>query len=144
MATLRFLIFGLVVVGFFSGEAIQGAEWKFLETNSQGQFFYDAENITRSSANTVAVWLRVVYSKEFKGREGLHNLNQTVGLWEINCEEKEVCLLSTTHYSEESEILPPQAWLPPEWKSIGPDTVIDVLYKELCRKGNCILQDRKE
>jgi hypothetical protein len=144
MANFRYLIFGLLVLGFFSGAKTEGADWKFLKTSFQGEFFYDTENITRSPENTVGVWLRIVYSKEFKQKEGLDHLSQTVGLWEINCKNKEVCLLSTTHYSGESEILPPQVWLPPEWKSIGPDTIIEVLRKELCKTGSCILEGNKE
>lgn len=123
----------MIILGFLIGAETEGAEWRFLKTTSEGEFFYDAENLTRSSEHIVGVWLRVVYSKEFNKKEGLNHLSQSIGLWEINCKEKEVCLLSTTHYSEEVEILPPQAWLPPEWKPIRPETIIDALHKELCR-----------
>ncbi len=134
----------VIALGVFGYSEIYGADWKFLKTNFQGEFFYDTEGITRSSENIVGVWLRIVYSKEFKEKEGLDNLNQTVGLWEINCRDKQVCLLSSSHYSGEGEISPPQVWLPPEWKSIEPDTIMDALYRELCRKGSCIFEDNKE
>lgn len=145
MSRVGSAVFGMVVaLGVFGYSEVYGADWKFLKGNFQGEFFYDTERITRSSENIVGVWLRTVYSKEFKEKEGLDNLDQTVGLWEINCRDKQVCLLSTSHYSREGEISPPQSWLPPEWKSIGPDTIMDALYKELCKKEGCILERNKE
>lgn len=134
MVKIKLLFFVFIITfGIFSYTVIYGAAWKFLQTNSQGEFFYDSENITRSKGNIVGVWLKIVYSKEFKEKEGLDDLNQTVGLWEINCQDKKVSLLSTSHYSEEGEISAPQVWLPPEWKSIAPNTIMDTLYKELCK-----------
>jgi len=145
MSRIKSPVFGVVVVlGIFGYSEMYGVDWKFLKTSFQGEFFYDTERITRSSQDTVEVWLRIVYSKEFKEKEGLDNLHQTVGLWEINCRDKQVCLLSTSHYTKEGEISPPQIWLPPEWKSIGLDTIMDTLYKQLCKKEGCILEDNKE
>ncbi len=145
MPRIESVVFGMIIgLGVFCYSEIYGADWKFLKTNFQGEFFYDTERITRSSENIVGVWLRIVYSKEFKEKEGLDRLDQTVGLWEINCRDKQVCLLSTSHYSGESETSPPQVWLPPEWKSIGPDTIMDALYQALCKKKGCILEGNKE
>jgi hypothetical protein len=135
MVKIKSLVFGFIIIalGIFSYTVIYGVDWKFLQTNVQGEFFYDSENITRSKGNIVGIWLKIVYSKEFKEKEGLDDLNQTVGLWEISCQDKEMCLLSTSHYSKEGEISAPQVWLPPEWKSIAPSTIMDTLYKELCK-----------
>ena len=134
MVKIKLLFFGFIITfGIFSYIVIYGAAWKFLQTNSQGEYFYDSENITRSKGNIVGVWLKIVYSKEFKEKEGLDDLNQTVGLWEINCQDKKACLLSTSHYSKEGEISAPQVWLPPGWESIAPNTIMDTLYKELCK-----------
>ncbi|MGZ3568177.1 MAG: surface-adhesin E family protein [Thermodesulfobacteriota bacterium] len=144
MANFRCLIVGLMIISFFNSLETEGADWRFLKNNFQGEFFYDTERITRSSEEVVGVWLRIVYSKEFKEKEGLDNLSQTVGLWEINCRNKQICLLSTSHYSVEGEILPPQVWLPPEWKPIGPNTIMGALYKELCKKEGCVFEGQKE
>jgi len=145
MSKIESMVFGVIIaLGVLGYSEIYGADWKFLKTTFQGEFFYDKENITQSSENNVGVWLRIVYSKEFKEKEGLDNLNQTVGLWELNCKDREICLLSTSHYAGEGEILPPQVWLPPEWKSIGPDTIMDALYKELCKKEGCIFEGNKQ
>ena len=145
MSRIESVVFGVIIaLGVFGHSEIDGADWKFLKTTFQGEFFFDKESISQSSENVVGVWLRIVYSKDFKEKEGLNDLNQTVGLWEINCKDKKICLLSTSHYSREGEISPPQVWLPPEWKPIGAGTVMDALYEELCKKGSCILEGNKE
>ena len=133
--TLRLiLLFGpiMITLGILNHTGACGADWKFLRTDLQGEFFYDKGNITRPSKNTVGVWLKIVYSERFKKGEDLDPLSQSVGLWEIDCQDKKICLLSTSHYSEGSEISAPQIWLPPDWKSITPNTVLEALYKELC------------
>ena len=124
--------FIIIALGILNHTGVYGVDWRFLRTDAQGEFFYDMENITRPSKNTVGVWLKIVYSEKFKKQEDLDHLSQTVGLWEINCQGKKICLLSTSHYSERGEISTPQIWLPPDWKSIAPNTVMDALYKALC------------
>ena len=132
---LRPSAFGIIIIslGVLNHAGVHGADWKFLRTDAQGEFFYNMETINRPSKSTVGVWLKIVYSEKFKKQEALDRLSQTVGLWEIDCQDKKMCLLSTSHYSEEGEISAPQIWLPPEWKSITPNTVMDALYGELCK-----------
>jgi len=129
------MIFGFIIIsiGIFIYGGVDGADWKFLQVNVEGEFFYDAENITHSAANTVGVWLKIVYSEKFKEQEELTHLNHTVGLWEIDCKEKKMCLLSTSHTSKEEEISAQKIWLPLEWKSIPTGTIMDTLYRELCK-----------
>jgi len=132
--TLRLiLLFGIMIaLEILNHAGAYGADWKLLWTDHQGEFLYDKENITHPSKKTVGVWLKIVYSERFKKGEDLDPLSQSVGLWEIDCQDKKICLLSTSHYSEGSEISAPQIWLPPDWKSITPNTVLEALYKELC------------
>jgi hypothetical protein len=135
MLKINLIVFGLLIslLGIFSDTGVYGADWKFLKANVEGEFFYDSENVTRSEANIVGVWLKIVYSEKFKEQEDLTHLSQTVGLWEIDCKDKKMCLLSTSHTSKGMEISVPQVWLPPDWKSISPDTIMDTLYKKVCK-----------
>lgn len=135
MFKARSLVLGSIIIalGMFNPIGVRGGDWKFLRADVHGDFFYDLGNITRPAKNTVGVWLKIVYSEKYKKEEDLDHLTQAVGLWEIDCQDKKICLLSTSHYSEKGEISAPQIWLPPEWKSITPNTVMDDLYKELCR-----------
>jgi hypothetical protein len=134
MIKIKSVVFGFIVaLGIFGYTKLYGVDWKFLQTDFQGEFFYDSENVTRTSEHLIGVWLKIVYSEKFKKQEDLKNLSQTAGLWEIDCRDRKVCLLSTTHYSQESEISGPQVWFPPEWKSVRPGTMMETLYKELCK-----------
>ena len=67
------MIFGLLIglLGIFSDAGVSGADWRLLKADVQGDFFYDAENLTRSSTEIVGVWLKVVYSEKFKEQEDL-------------------------------------------------------------------------
>jgi len=132
---LKSWVLGVIIISFgiFHYAEVDGADWKYLEANDEGEFLYDAENITHSAANTVGFWLKIIYSKEYKEREGLGSLSQTVGLWEIDCHDKKVCLLSMSHFSKGEEMPTPRIFLPPEWKSIVPSTIMDTLYKTLCK-----------
>jgi hypothetical protein len=54
MSKLTFLVFGVIIIclGIFHYPEVDGADWKFLQANDEGEFLYDAENITHSVANT--------------------------------------------------------------------------------------------
>lgn len=129
---LLVLAIGVGLVIFCDAEIV-GADWKYLQKNFQGEFFYDADRIIRSSENAVGIWLKIVYSEHFLKEEGVDELTQTIGLWEINCKDKKMCLLSSSHHSKEGEVSAPQVQLPPEWKSITPGTIMDTLYQVLCK-----------
>jgi len=134
MLGLKPLALGVIIFSFgiFHYIKADGADWKFLQANDEGDFSYDAENITRSATNIVGIWLKIVYSEEYKKKEGIGSLSQTVGLWEVDCHNKKVCLLSMSHYSKGEEMPTPRIFLPPEWKSIAPGTIMDMLFKTLC------------
>jgi len=61
MLKIKSLVFGyfIVVIWIFSYSGGYGADWKYLQTNFQWEFSYDAENITHSSGNISPpqVWL---------------------------------------------------------------------------------------
>ncbi len=118
-----------------------GADWKFLQKNDKGEFFYDAENLVPSSEKTIGVWVKVVYSDEFKGQEGLKDLHHTMGFWEMDCKNKKIRLLLSSHFSEErqEEIpLPPRVFTTPDWEPVPSHTVLEELYRLICKPTNQI------
>jgi Surface-adhesin protein E len=133
--SLKPLIFWFIIISFgiLHYAKVDGGDWKFLQATDEGEFLYDAESITHSAADTVGIWLKIIYSKQYKEREGLSSLSQTVGLWEIDCPNKKVCLLSMSHFPQGEEMSTPNIFLPPEWKSIAPGTIMETLYKTLCK-----------
>lgn len=133
LLVISFFLIGLAMLGYVEG---WGADWMLIKTTGEGDFFYDAENITRPSKNTVGIWLKLVYSEKAKGRGGPDHLSQTVGLWEINCADKMIRLLSMSHYAKEEEMLypsSPRILLTPDWESIGPDMPLQAIYTKVCK-----------
>ncbi len=138
MSKIRIQVIGIVLIGHvvLGFVEVGGADWNLIKTTGEGNFFYDTENMTRLSSNTVGVWLKIVYSEKVKEQEGFDNLSQTVGLWELNCADKMVRLLSTSHYSKEEEMLHPSSpriLLTPDWEFIAPGTPLEALYIKLCK-----------
>ena len=101
--TIKGILAVLISMGIpiFINPPTFSADWKFLQKNEKGEFFYDAENMIISSEQTIGVWLKVVYSVTFKEQEGLKDLHQTIGFWEIRCKERKIRLLLLSHVSEE-------------------------------------------
>ncbi len=116
---------------------VLGVDWKFLQENEKGEFFYDAENLVPLSEKTIGVWLKVVYSAKFKEQEGLKDLHHTVGFWEIHCQDRMIRLLLSSHFSEDRpEEIPslPRVFKTPDWEPISTNTVLDELYITICKQ----------
>ena len=81
MLRTKILVLGVIVISFGILHFTEGdgRDWKFLQAADEEEFSYDDENITHSAADTVGIWLKILYSKEHKEREGLSSLSQTVG-----------------------------------------------------------------
>ncbi len=133
----RLVIIFLIGQSIFGGYSpTLGADWKFLEENDKGKFFYDGESLVTSSEQTIGVWLKVIYSAKFKEQEGLKDLHHTLGFWEIHCRDKMIRLLLSSHFSEErhEEVLStPRVFKTPDWEPIPPDTVLDALQMIICK-----------
>jgi len=132
------LLIGLATLGY---EAAWAEDWRLYTKTDSYECFYNAEDMIRSSQDTVKVWTRSEYTErgrtEMVKKFGKHygNLNYSLELWEINCAEKKDRLLSIAAYSAEGNILyTDQAGsrLPP-WKIISRKSVEESLYEALCK-----------
>ncbi len=133
----------LIIIGFvsFSYAAVWGEDWKLYAKTDLYECFYNAEDMIRSSQDTVRVWTRSEYTEkgrtEMVKKSGKHygNLNYSLELWEINCAEKKDRLLSIAAYSAEGNILyTDQAGSRlPRWKIISRKSVEERLYEALCK-----------
>ena len=125
---------GLVIFGYAE---VWGADWKFYTNGVYGDYFYDAEAITRPSKGIVRVWVKVEYSlrgahemirelgKEYK------NINYAKVLHEINCSDRKWRTLSLTRYSKEGEVINSSS-REGEWGRIFPESLGEALYKWVC------------
>jgi len=127
----------------------EGAEWKlFQATSTGGIYYYDSTNVKRLANNFLWVWVRIVEtvglskedSKALKNPEKAVDVikkaqEKSTGEWkqlfEINCSEGMVRILSATLYNNYGSIKD-EYQLPSEWVHIPPDSVTNYLSKIVC------------
>ena len=60
------------------------------------------------------------------------NLSHSIDLHEINCVEKKIRPLSVTDYDNKGGVIYSSS-SPSKWDSIIPESMIEILYKEVCK-----------
>ena len=133
---------GVVLLFFFAifvyGEA-WGADWKAFGSDSNTVSFYDKENISHSSNDIVRVSIKVVYTPAgvsdlvHSYGQRYRGLDHKVSLFELNCKDKMIRLLSSTWYWADGREITPYSNPNDKWYSIDPESSLDSLRKEVCR-----------
>ena len=133
----------VLVIGFilFCNAEGWGENWKRLPVRDGGDFYYDAESITRPSKDVIRVWDKAVYSKKLVTAtvkvlgERYKTLNHSKNLIELHCTEKKGRVLKIVYYSTDGGVLDSYNYSRElDWKFIVPGTVLDDLYKILCKQ----------
>jgi hypothetical protein len=138
----------LAIIGFLvlCYAEVRGADWKYFGSNAVGDSFYDSKSITRPSRNIVRGSKYISFTEEGKkyfvgtigktieGRKTIQNMSYSIDLWEINCKDKVMSLVSVTLYSKEGKVVGAEdhGKSPVGWP-IVPTSLDDLLYKEVCK-----------
>ena len=131
---------GVVLSGLFIftyGE-VWGADWKLYGFNNYSLLYYDAQSITRPSKNIVRVWEKFTYTEkgvmDTVGSLGkkYEDLSHSINLDEINCIEKMIHSLSGTYYDNGGGVIYTFSSRS-EWDFIIPESLGELLYKEICK-----------
>jgi hypothetical protein len=140
-----FLLFGFfILIGFCLLDPAEagGAEWKFLENDDEGIWFYDSENMECLSRNIIRVRTKKMYGEkavqaavEKYGKDYM-NLDHVLSVWEIDCFQRKFRFLSAVFYAKDNSIIQgyndeKERYFTPE--DIPADSYIDLLYKKICR-----------
>jgi len=148
MGKLGVILIGLLIFHIgcqktvLRNESTKGVDWKYYNSNEMYLTQYYTKKITHPSKNIVRVWERWnltergVLNWMMKFGKEYENLSYLIILWEINCADKMIRLLSMSHYSKEEEMLyrsSPRILLTPDWESIGPDTPLQAIYTKVCK-----------
>ena len=134
----------LVFIGFYlPGHAeVWGADWKYLEKDDEGIWFYDSENIECLANNVIRVWAKKIYDSKGvstaveKYGEDYMNLDHVLAHWEIDCLQRKFRLVSSIFYSKNNSIIQDyddekERYFVPE--DIPADSYIELLHKTICR-----------
>lgn len=147
---LGMTLIGIWLFLIYGFQEAAGEEWKLFQATRTGNvYYYDPTNVKRFTNNFLWVWVRIIetsgLSKEdLKGLEDPERTVDVTGkaegkstgewkqLFEINCSEGRVRVLSATLFNRDGSIKD-EYILPSEWAPIPPDSVTNHLRKIICR-----------
>jgi len=123
------------------------ADWENFVTTGEYSAFYDIRNVTHPSEDVVRFWTRTIYTERGTSsmvqRHGqkFENLDHDITLWEIDCVDRMFRFLSGIYYSKNNEVLSSDI-KETGWRFIASESIIGVLYKQLCRSQGFELPTR--
>jgi hypothetical protein len=129
------LIVSLILAGYREAGAV---DYRLFAENDEGLFYYDIETITRSSKDTVQVWVREVFSGQGKRvmsrilGEGHADLDHSILQEELNCRDKTFRYLSRAIYTKHGAMLSSSKSQIGKFEAIQPNSVDEVLYNTVC------------
>ena len=124
---------------FFGYAEVWGADRKFILGTSTGNWYYDAESITRPSKDVVKVWEKIVYKEKGiiemveKFGKKYESVSYSLAVVEFNCAEKQIQGLSLDDYSTDGKKLFASSHLKEKWSFAVPGSVSGSLYGILCK-----------
>jgi len=140
-----FVLFGfLILIGFCRLDHAEagGTDWKFLEKDDEGVWFYDSESIECLSNNMIRVRTKKIYDEkgvskavEKYGKDYM-NLDHVLSVWEIDCLQRKFKLLSAIFHSKDNSII--QDYDDEKVKyftleDIPPDSYIELVRQKICK-----------
>ncbi len=131
-----FLIICFAIIGYEGGWAI---DYRMFGENEEGIFYYDVEGITRTSKDTVKVWIKETFrgpgAHVLSRALGQHyrNLGHSVSQEELNCKDKTSRHLSLTLYAKDGTILSSKTNMVEEFEPVEPNSVHEKLHKAVCK-----------
>jgi len=137
-ATLGVILSGVIVFGYAE---VWGADWKSCGITDLYFCFYDAQSLTRPSKNIVRVWVKWVYTEKGRldaqgtlAKDGyLKSVDYSEILHELDCSERKYRVLSLNYYNFSGESIVEFARSSSTWDFINPGSILENLYKEVCK-----------
>jgi len=129
----------LTISIFFGYSVVWGADWKQVRSTGSAILYYDTEEITYPSKDVVKVLTKWAYTeKGIKNAQEIFgknygNLGYSTKSYEINCKDKTSRILSITDYNKDGTVILSNSKTNAEWSRISPESVLDSLYKMVCK-----------
>lgn len=129
------IFIGLIILG---NSEVPREDWKLYSETEFFTSYYDKGTINRTSKNIIRVWVKEVntekgiadmvkhFGEEFKKCDHIKKL------YEVDCPEKSIRVLSSAAYSKEGEVIISDD-SPGKWISILPKSEGEALYKNVCK-----------
>jgi hypothetical protein len=133
---------------YFNTE-VKGADWKFLGKTNEFNYYYDVESVTHPSKDITKVQtknasindkgkdlvLRLLREAKADKRsiKAYENYTHSVVVHEIRCSDKMARIISIADCNNKGTVLASKVFRNPEWNSVDPGGIGDLLYQEVCR-----------
>jgi hypothetical protein len=143
-----YMIILLIFIGglFLAGSEAEGTDWKRYSHDDLFLFYYDSDNIIRTSKDIVKTW-EVRIAKNQKAKDLITQIQKNAGRsikgyediasqefsYEINCSKKRIRIMSFEDFDDKGSILNSYN-VALEWIDIAPKTVFETLSKIACAK----------
>jgi hypothetical protein len=131
LGKFRVLFIGLLILG---NAEVWGADWRLYAETEIGDYYYNADSLTRVSKNIVRVRVKMIHSEAGKiestrwlGKQA----GMSIALQEINCVDKMSNVLNSTHYADDGTVIRSEKG--DQWKSIVSGSMGELLYKAVCK-----------
>jgi hypothetical protein len=124
------IAFLAMCIPFFLSIIAESADWIPVAESKSYVFFVDKESIKFVSSNVVGAWTKTLYKKPERNRSKLGNYYLL--LYECDCREKRKRILQSSIYYTDGTS---ESFNSPDdkWNCIEPDTVVEIIYKYVCR-----------
>lgn len=130
MRKILLIAFLAMCILLFLSIVAESADWIPVAESKSYVFFVDKESIKSVSSNVVGAWTKTLYKNP--ERNGSKLGTYYLSLYECDCREKRKRILQFAMYFTDgtSESFNCQD---AKWNYVEPDTVVDIIYKYLCR-----------
>ena len=126
--------------------ALVNAEWNDWVFHGEGgnySFFYNKTSIKTQPSKHIRVWQKSVakdvttFIEERRGRgltvKGYENYARSLTLWEIDCNKKQVGMVSTVDYDKDGNVLDMSDFEHIKMVHVAPDSIGESLCDAVCK-----------
>jgi integrase len=143
LRTLSLVALGLLTGLYFHSPAeVGGADWKFIENDGEGLWFFDSETMQYLSDRLVRVQTKKIYKEKAvlaavdKYGKRYEDLDHVLAEWELDCFQKRFKLCSAVFFSKENAVIERYPVKKEDCLAAGeipPDSYMELLRKKVCR-----------
>ena len=118
-----------VIVSLLLSISAEGADWKYITKNTEGDMFYiNTESIKHISETVVRAWIKTVYKKPKLSDS--KELVEALTYEEYDCAEIKFNIIQIINRYSDIFFYPEE-----DWNDIAPDTIGSAIHNYLCKKG---------
>jgi hypothetical protein len=136
----RLLILPVMIISLSFISLAEAAKWVNYGTDRMSDGYYDAESMTYPAKDIVRVWEKTIYSTE--GRKFLEKdlgikgaVSESRDLVDLNCRTREFRITNVISFNSSGNMVSDSNDKDSGWKAIPPESIIEFLYKEVCKQG---------